>query len=171
MNSTAKIIVAKKCGIRFSPPALIVVYEEEDRHNVLRKFVMPIRNFRITSSVSFVAQDLKTRHSKVLNSVSNMQVEKMLRVLQEHMKNKGLNEAVEVVTKEFTVLPDEDLNKLGDDEIKRKKEIMDESFSKNRVKPGDPDFVYDKRVDFENNIGNEKVEYGWDEEESDNFWN
>ena len=132
---------------------------------------MPIRNFRTTSNVNFMAQDLKLRHEKTLHSVPSIQVEKMLRVLQEHMKGTELFDAVQIVNKEFTLGSDEDLNKLGDDVLRRKKEIMDQTFNKNRIKPGDPEFVYDKQVDFDKNV-NEKVESGWDAEESDDlFWN
>lgn len=171
MQSSQENCIPKKCGIRFSPPALILVYEDKLRENKLRKCVMPIRNFRTTSSVNFMAHDLKQRHEKTLHSVPNIQVEKMLRVLQEHMKGTELFDAVQIVNKEFTLDSDEDLNKLGDDVLQRKKEIMDQTFNKNRIKPEDPEFVYDKQVDFDKNI-NEKVESGWDAEESDDlFWN
>lgn len=86
MEAKEENYVPKKCGIRFSPPALILVYEDKLRKNELRKRIMPIRNFRTSSSVNFVAQDLKLRHEKIMQSVSTIQVEKMLRVLQEHMK-------------------------------------------------------------------------------------
>jgi centrosomal protein CEP19 len=87
------------------------------------------------------------------------------------MKGTELFDAVPIVNKEFTLGSDEDLNKLGDDVLQQKKEIMDQTFNKNRIKPGDPEFVYDKQVDFDTNL-NEKVESGWDAEESDDlFWN
>lgn len=171
MQASEENCIPKKCGIRFSSPALILVYEDKLGGNKLRKCVMPIRNFRSTSNVNFMAQDLKLRHEKILHSVPSIQVEKMLRVLQEHMKGTGLFDAVQTVNKEFTLGSDEDLNKLGDDVLRRKKEIMDQTFNKNRIKPGDPEFVYDKQVDFDKNV-NEKVESGWDAEESDDlFWN
>lgn len=171
MQSSQENCIPKKCGIRFSPPALILVYEDKLRENKLRKCVMPIRNFRTTSNVNFMAQDLKLRHEKPLHSVPSIQVEKMLRILQEHMKGTDLFHAVQIVNKEFILGSDEDLNKLGDDVLRRKKEIMDQTFIQNRIKPGDPEFVYDKQVDFDTNI-NEKVESGWDAEESDDlFWN
>lgn len=171
MDAGEENYISKKCGIRFSPPALILVYEDKVRNNELRKRVMPIRNFRTSSSVNFVAQDLKLRHEKIMQSVSTMQVEKMLRVLQEHMKGTELLEAVQIVSKEFSVGSDEDLNKLGDDVLRRKKEIMDQTFKKNQIKPQDPEFVYDKQIDFDQNA-NEKVESGWDAEDNDDlFWN
>ena len=50
------------------------------------------------------------------------------------------------VETEFTVDPTEDMNALCDKDLKRRKELMDLAFEKNRVKIGDPDFIYDKQV-------------------------
>jgi hypothetical protein len=171
MEATEKNCIPKKCGIRLCPPALILVYEDGLRKNKLRKHVMPIRNFRTSSSVHFVAQDLKLRHENVMHSVSTIQVEKLLRILQEHTKGTVLAEAVQIVSKEFIVGSDEDLNKVGGDVLRTKKEIMDHTFNKSHIKPEDPEFVYDKQIDFDLN-GSEKAESGWDAEENDDlFWN
>lgn len=40
------------------------------------------------------------------------------------------------------------LNKLSDFELAKEKKAMDNKFNQNFVKPGDPNFVYDKVVDF-----------------------
>ncbi|EAS04489.2 hypothetical protein TTHERM_00616640 (macronuclear) [Tetrahymena thermophila SB210] len=52
-----------------------------------------------------------------------------------------------------------DLNKLSKEELDKHKAIMDKDFNKNQKKPGDKDFVYDKRQTFVQNEENE-----WDEE-------
>jgi hypothetical protein len=41
-----------------------------------------------------------------------------------------------------------DLNKLSDTELARHKAEMDKDYQKKIIRPGDKDFVYDKRVDF-----------------------
>lgn len=56
---------------------------------------------------------------------------------------------------------EEDLNKLDDYELDKRKAAMDEDFEKNRLRPGDVDYVYDKEVEF--NEG--KIESGWDDED------
>lgn len=56
---------------------------------------------------------------------------------------------------------EEDLNKLDDYELDKRKAAMDEDFEKNRLRPGDADYVYDKEVEF--NEG--KIESGWDDED------
>lgn len=40
------------------------------------------------------------------------------------------------------------LNKLSDMELAKHKKKMDEQYNKNFVKPNDPNFVYDKRINF-----------------------
>lgn len=56
---------------------------------------------------------------------------------------------------------DEDLNKLDDYELDKRKADMDKDFEKNRLRPGDDGFEYDKEVDF--TAG--KMESGWDDED------
>ena len=42
----------------------------------------------------------------------------------------------------------ENLNKLNDKELAIRKRQMDKDFDKNFIRPNDPDFEYDKRVEF-----------------------
>lgn len=79
-------------------------------------------------------------------------------------KMKGLDplQAGDIPTlQENSARSHEDLNKLDDHELSRRKADMDKEFEKNRVRPGDEDFVYDKEVEF--NEG--KIESGWDEDD------
>ena len=55
----------------------------------------------------------------------------------------------------------EDFNKLDDFELDKKKAEMDKDFERNRIKPGDKDFIYDKEVDFQH----AKIESGWDDDD------
>lgn len=57
-----------------------------------------------------------------------------------------------------------DLNKLSNEELAKHKKKMDRIYEKNFVKPGDPNFVYDKRKQFQmpKNAG---LEDSWEEEE------
>lgn len=75
------------------------------------------------------------------------------------------------INSEYEVNPDEDLNKLSDDQLQRKKLIMEASFVANQLQPSDPEYEYDRQVDFEEN----KIESGWDsegksKEPDDDFW-
>ncbi|XP_023217751.1 centrosomal protein of 19 kDa-like [Centruroides vittatus] len=138
-------VKVKKLGLRLKPPALILIYENGDK---IRQRNMPIRGLFKNSSVQIIARELKTRHDFYLNDVPVYRLEKQLRIIQETMKGKGLDDSIKIVEKEFSIDPEEDLNKLDDDTLERKKDIMETSFKTNQKKPGDPDFTYDVEVDF-----------------------
>jgi hypothetical protein len=53
-----------------------------------------------------------------------------------------------------------DLNKLSDYEIQKHKKKMDKVYEQHFVKPTDPTFVYDKRVEFKH--ASSDVEESWD---------
>lgn len=57
----------------------------------------------------------------------------------------------------------ENLNKLNDSELKRRKNEMDHLYNKNAILPGQEGFVFDVRKDF--NI--EKCDPEWDDDEED----
>ena len=128
--------------------------------------------------VSQTFQLLMFRHEKYLSELSTVRIEKFLRLLQETMRGLGVAEALEAIKMDFSINFDEDMNRLDDRQLRRRKELMDVNFHKNQVKVGDPGFVYDKQVDF--GSGGDKVESGWDEEaaaagdggdgDDDDFW-
>jgi CEP19-like protein len=64
------------------------------------------------------------------------------------MKGHDLEYSLLKVENEYNVNPEEDLNKLDNEELDKKKAIMDIAFNKGRIRPGDSQFEYDKRVDF-----------------------
>ncbi|XP_026275404.1 centrosomal protein of 19 kDa-like [Frankliniella occidentalis] len=146
----------KKLGVQFDPPSLILVYQ--DKNMKLHRRVMPIRSFNTGSNINFFASQLQLRHKEHLNSVPQITIEKMLRILQEHLKGRPLETILETISSEYIVNPEEDLNKLTEEQLHRKKMIMDASFIANQLQPTDPDFEYDRQVDFEEN----KIESGWD---------
>ena len=62
------------------------------------------------------------------------------------LKFKQIEEALEAIKAEFSLDLSEDMNKLSDRDLQRRKELMDLNFHKNQVKLGDPGFEYDKQV-------------------------
>ena len=60
----------------------------------------------------------------------------------------------------FDEFEDEDLNKLNDSQLKKKKAEMDVEFEKNNIKKGDANFQYDIRKEFDN----EQYAAEWDDE-------
>ena len=141
--SSGKDIHVLKLGVRFNPPCLILLYKFM-KSTKLRS--MPIRDLNKSSDCYKVAGKLKLRHEKYLGSTLTVKIEKFLRLLQITMTGKTLEQALNDVENEFTISPFEDMNKLTDEQLQRRKELMDINFEKNRIAVGDPDFVYDKQV-------------------------
>ncbi|XP_059196928.1 centrosomal protein of 19 kDa [Centropristis striata] len=154
---------AKRCGVQFSPPAVVLIYEEKENKHV-RKRVIPVRNFSKYSDYSMAAERLKNhpRHRDYLENVSQGQLEKLHIILRDHMQGLSLEHSLD----SFRLDPDQDLNKLDDDELARKKGQMDGLFEKNRKHKDDPDFVYDVEVDFTKTT---QEKCSWDEESDDGF--
>uniref|UniRef100_A0A3Q1G5M5 Centrosomal protein of 19 kDa n=1 Tax=Acanthochromis polyacanthus TaxID=80966 RepID=A0A3Q1G5M5_9TELE len=154
---------AKRCGVQFKPPSIVVIYEDMETKKV-RKRIIPVRNFSQYSDYSVAAERLKNhpRHRDYLETVSQKQLEKLHIILRDHMQGFTLEHSLT----SFRLDPEENLNKLDDEKLARKKGQMDELFEKNRRHKDDPDFVYDLEVDFTKNTP-EKC--SWDEESDDGF--
>ncbi|XP_061681869.1 centrosomal protein of 19 kDa [Syngnathoides biaculeatus] len=154
---------AKRCGVCFRPPSIVLIYENTET-NKMRKRIIPVRNFSRSSDYSLAAEMLKNhpRHKDYLQGVSQNQLEKLHVILRDHLQGSTLEDSLA----SLQVDPDEDLNKLDDDKLARKKSHMDELFERNRTRREDPDFVYDLEVDFGKGP-DEKC--SWDEESDDGF--
>ncbi|XP_018596633.2 centrosomal protein of 19 kDa [Scleropages formosus] len=154
--------LAKRCGVKFDPPSIVLVYEESDTKK-MRQRIMPVRNFSKFSDCNKAAERLKNneRHRVYLEGVSRKQLERLHVVLRDRLRGRTLEESLAAMEPD----PDEDLNKLGDDELARRKARMDELFERNRKRQGDPDFVYDLEVEFHTEDAKEPC--SWDEDESD----
>jgi len=153
-------ISVKKIGVSFKGPNLILVYS---CNGVTRKRDMPVRDLTVNSDCSAVASALKRRHSKYLDSVSDIVIEKLIMLAREHLGGATLKEGLSNVEAFLKIDPEEDLNKLTDNELKKKKQIMDLTFDRNSVGKDHPDFIYDKRIEFTPN----GVKGDWDSDNED----
>ncbi|XP_015253078.1 centrosomal protein of 19 kDa [Cyprinodon tularosa] len=154
---------AKRCGVVFSPPSILLIYVQTETKKI-RKRSIPVRDFSKYSDCSMAAERLKNqpRHREYLDQVPQSQLEKLLMILRDHMRGLSLEESLA----SFQLDPEEDLNKLDDEELARKKGQMDTLFERNRKWKDDPDFVYNLEVEFDK-PSQEKC--SWDEESDDEF--
>ena len=83
------------------------------------------------------------------------------------MWGQSLAETMEQIQRETTIDPEEDLNKLDDKELAKRKSIMDELFEKNQKKKDDPNFVSDIEVEFPQDVQLQSC--GWDTESAEEF--
>jgi len=148
-------IIVKKIGVSFSGPSIILLYT---CNGVTRKRVMPLRDATRDSDCNALVKRLKLRHNKYLESVSDIKLEKLVMLVRENLRGNDLTVGLENAAKALTVDPEQDLNKLNDNDLKRQKQIMDLTFEKNSIGKDHPDYVYDKQVDFKPTGSNP----GWD---------
>ncbi|XP_077205205.1 centrosomal protein of 19 kDa isoform X2 [Paroedura picta] len=118
---------------------------------------------------SRAAEQLKNnpRHKTYLEGVSMEQLQKLHSLLRFHLGGQRLTQSLKEIQLKEVIDPEENLNKLDDQELAKKKKIMDELFEKNRKKKDDPDFVYNVEVDFPQ--GEEQESCGWDADSDDEF--
>lgn len=155
-------ISVNKIGVSFQGPNLVLVYTS---NGVTRKRNMPIRDLTANSDCSTVANTIKRRHSKYLDSVSDVMIEKCVMLAKENIRGATLKEGLSRVEAYLKIDPEQDLNKLTDSELKKKKLIMDLTFDKNSVGKDHPDFIYDKRVEF--NPNGDKGDWDSENEQED----
>ncbi|XP_053368972.1 centrosomal protein of 19 kDa [Clarias gariepinus] len=157
-------IIAKQCGIKFDPPSVILIYENKQT-NKLRKRVMPVRSFSQYSDCGRAAERLKhhPRHGHYLDSVSLEQLVRLHTVLRDHLRGLSVEESLKGQHHSHT--PEEDLNKLSDEELNRHKTQMDVLFELNRRHKNDPDFVYDLEVEFPETSARETCSWDQSDEE------
>ncbi|XP_060940526.1 centrosomal protein of 19 kDa-like [Limanda limanda] len=148
---------AKLCGVKFSPASIVLIYQNKKIRRII-----PLRNFSKYSDYSLAAERLKNnpQHRGYLEAVSQSQLEKLHIILQDHMQGYSLQHSLA----SFHLDPDQDLNKLDDEELARKKGQMDELFEKNQKRKDDADFVYDLEVDFSKST---REKCSWDDESDD----
>ena len=150
----------EKCGVKFEPPAIVITYTENDTQKRRRR-TMPLRDFTKTTNVDKAAQELRTnpRHKKYVSHITIAQLERLITIIKDKLNGMTLSESVERNNKMDAIDPEEDLNRVDDETLKRKKAVMENTFEKHQIKPTDPDFQYDIEKDFD--AGN-VIESGWD---------
>jgi len=152
----------KKLCFKIEPPTIVLFYQL-DASGKLHRRSIPIRNLNEKSRVAEIIKDLyNTHHGKYLKKIPEKQLHKLLSKL--HSQVYGNDDASRPGP---GIAENENFNRLGDDDLNKVKDKMSVSFEKNRVKPGDENWKYDVEIDFEENGGN-KIESGWDSDESDN---
>ena len=121
------------------------------------------------TGIARVAEALKSeqRHEKYLEKIPIHQLERLITIIHDHMNGMSLTDSLKKNKQLDIIDPEEDLNKVDTETLKRKKAIMEEAFEKHQKKRGDPDFEYDVEVDFEPNGAIESCD--WDSGSDDEF--
>ena len=155
----------KKCGIKYTPPTLVLIYEDYVMHKTKRRSI-PLRGLTYNSDPQEIARSLydNPSHSPYLKRITRTQIEglvgRVIRQLAEHHPRR-LPELplTSTPTSSKMLGHDQDLNRLGDMDLNREKEKMNTLFEKNKISQDDQNYEYDIEMDFADGA---KLESGWD---------
>ncbi|CAH8840768.1 unnamed protein product [Trichobilharzia szidati] len=153
-------VTIKRCGISASQKSLVIVYGKGLKTR-RRKIHLPML---ATSTVMETWTELQAdeNHNQFISLIPKAQLFRLLSILKDLCNGMNLTEALKRSKEVDSIRGDENLNCVDDDILERKKAVMDELFQQNRVLPTEPDFIYDKEVDFpEGSIET----YSWDSDE------
>lgn len=156
-------IEIQKCGVKFDPPGIIVVYNDNSSKKH-RQRTMPLRDFTKNSNVEKATQDLLNhpRHGKYVSLITKAQLVRLVTIIRDKLNGMSLEASLARNDELDKIDPEENLNTVDEETLKRKKVVMDKLFEKHQVKPDDPNFKYDVEVEFdEQNV----IESGWDSDE------
>jgi centrosomal protein CEP19 len=140
----------KRFGLKYTPPMITLEYLVPSTGKLYHHKIR-VRNLTAATDEAQVLAHIKHRHAIYLGTskITDDQLLGLLRKLKAH----ACEEEVDYHT--F------DLNKLPPEEVKQHKDRMEGLFRQNSKQPGDEDYEYDLRRDFQPPV--EKSE--WDEEE------
>lgn len=132
-----------KLGVRFDPPAIILVYRERGK---LRKRQIPTKNIDILTDVTEYAEKFKkdSKYKKFFERVSARKLEKIVFILQDNMKGYNLAESVERA-KKFDPEPESESAKPDESEISESVDVPPKE-KKNAIDDYDDDDFHDTDV-------------------------
>ncbi|ESN92367.1 hypothetical protein HELRODRAFT_89579 [Helobdella robusta] len=155
--------VVEKCGIKFSPASIVITYKGVERKERLRIRIVPVRNINSQSTARGIVENLKlsSSYKNLVEKIPIQQLENLIQMLIDSKKNIDKKEIISKARKMMEIDPNEDLNKVDEDVLIMKKALMNETYEKNLIKPGDENFKYDVVLQMESD---QKLEtHEWDE--------
>ena len=89
-----------KLGVRFNPSAIVLVYRDE-KSKKLRQRVIPTRNIDILTDIKVFSKTFRMneKHKKFFENISEKKLDKILFILQDHLKGYSLKESIDRVKK------------------------------------------------------------------------
>ncbi|XP_045201452.2 centrosomal protein of 19 kDa-like [Mercenaria mercenaria] len=153
-------IEVQKCGVKFDPPAIMIVYNDKGSQKH-RQRTMPLRDFTKNTNIEKAAEELlaNPRHGKYVSQIPKAQLVRLVTIIRDKLNGMSLEASLARNDAMDKIDPEENLNTVDEETLKRKKAVMDRTFEKHQLKPDDPDFKYDIEKEFDEQ---DVIESGWD---------
>lgn len=138
---------ARRLAFRVAPPAILVEYEVLPR-GVVKHKEFPLR-IKSDECKNQILKNLQGRFSRAGLRLPTHQISRLLDILISRLDGTQTQSTRVSVTDSIlnsTHKMAADLNRVSEEELAAAKAEMDVDFERNRLKPGDPGFEYDKQV-------------------------
>ncbi|XP_052784847.1 centrosomal protein of 19 kDa-like [Mya arenaria] len=160
-------IEIKKCGVKFDPPAIVVIYGDKGASKTRRR-TMPLHDFDKKSNIDKAVENLHSnpKHGKYVSQISKAQLTRLVTIIRDKLNGMSLEASLARNDDLDKIDPEQNLNAVDEETLQRKKVVMDQTFVKHQLKPGDPGFEYDVQVEFDEE---QVIESGWDSGDGSDF--
>ena len=128
------MVTVTRIGLSIEPAAFIVEFRRNNLVDTLFHKRINVHNLTPQDSPETLSQRLLQAFPDLLRGVQVTTMKTLFGVLLEKLKEAS---------------DDGDLNKASDDQLALAKARMNVDFESNRLTPNDPNYVFDKRQDFE----------------------
>jgi hypothetical protein len=152
-------IKAIRFALKYSPPALALCYADQKYASKQRFKRMPLSDITDQSTAEECTQRLIKQHPAYLSPhiLSQLQLQRLVsKLLSVHRANQkaasASDNSLDALYGNDDAAADEDLNRVDESVLQAKKSEMNVNFAARQLKPGDPGYQYDKRVEFQGQI-------------------
>ena len=128
------MVTVTRIGLSIEPVAFIVEFKRNNLVDTLFHKRINVHNLTPQDSPETLSQQLLAAFPDLLRGVQMTTMKSLFQVLLEKLKEAS---------------DDGDLNKASDDQLALAKARMNVDFESNRLTPNDPNYIFDKRQDFE----------------------
>ena len=128
------MVTVTRIGLSIEPAAFLVEFKRNNLVDTLFHKRINVHNLTPQDSPETLSQQLLAAFPDLLRGVQMTTMKSLFQVLLEKLKEAS---------------DDGDLNKASDDQLSLAKARMNVDFESNRLTPNDPNYVFDKRQDFE----------------------
>ena len=127
-----------KLGVKFNPAAIVLVYKDA-KSNKLRSRSIPAKNIDILTDLKVFSKTFRMneKHKKYFENINEKKFEKILFILQDHLKGYSLKESIERIKKnEVKKESEHDEEIEEDDEVDEFEDEDDEKEEEKNIKKG-----------------------------------
>jgi centrosomal protein CEP19 len=143
-------IEPRRLGLKYTPPTLVVEFWMPRKSKLMHRLV-ELPKLSPDQDPTELEAKIRRKNPAYFTNIKPEQVKRLIVQLQKRSASAASSKVAAgskaAASSNGVDYNSFDLNKLSTEELDKHKAIMNSTFEANVVKPGDPGFVYDVRVD------------------------